>query len=275
MSESGIHMRETTMRRTRQIVRIDEEKCTGCGDCVTACAEGAIEITDGKARLISEIYCDGLGACLDCPEGAISMEEREAEAFDEEAVKRHLAEQWAQGGEARSPAGHGCASVGPGAAHACPSSQAVAFGELAPGPSEAANVPGALGEPAVPHWPLKLGLVPPGAPFLQDVDMVLIADCTAFAYPDLYRQHLGGRALAIGCPKFDDYGAALERLTAILQSSEIRSLTVVNMEVPCCFGYWRLAQQALEASGKTIPLKQIVVGIRGEVVEEEVMGIEG
>lgn len=226
---------------TRQIIRIDEEKCTGCGECLTACAEGALAIVDGKARLISEVYCDGLGACLGhCPEGALAIEEREAEDFDEEAVRDHLAAQW----------------VG---SSGCPSAQVLEFG----GRGVLAEAAGA-GLP-LGHWPIKLRLVSPDAPFLQGADAMLVADCVGFAWRDLHREVTPEKAVLIGCPKFDEYGFALNRLTEILRHAEVRSLTVVHMEVPCCAGYWRLAGEARVASGQEVPLRQVIVGIHGQV----------
>lgn len=243
---------------SRQIIEIDEEKCTGCGDCVTACAEGAIQIIDGKAKLVREIYCDGLGACLgDCPEGALTIVEREAEEFDEEAVRDHLASLWVQG------------EGTPGAAKmeiptTCPSAQVLEFedrGERVASEDGGATSAGhGLG-----HWPIKLRLVPPGAPFLENADLMLIADCVGFAWGDLRRQLSAESAVLIGCPKFDEYDAALGKLSDIVRDSKVRSVTVVHMEVPCCAGYWNLAREAHAAAGKEIPLKQVVIGMRGEV----------
>jgi len=242
---------------SRQIIEIDEEKCTGCGDCVTACAEGAIQIIDGKAKLVSEIYCDGLGACLgDCPEGALTIVEREAEEFDEEAVRDHLASLWTQGGGT------------PGAAQmeipaTCPSAQVL---ELEDGGGAVPETGGATSAgPVLSHWPIKLRLVPPGAPFLENADLMLIADCVGFAWGDLRRQLSAESAVLIGCPKFDEFDASLGKLSDIVRNSKVRSMTVVHMEVPCCAGYWHLAQEAHAASGKDVPLKQVVVGMRGEV----------
>ena len=247
----------------RPVIEIDEDKCTGCGECVVACAEGAIEIIDGKARLVSEVYCDGLGACLgECPEGALILKEREAEDFDEEAVQERLANLWSRGESTgilqiqeekhrEAPAG-------------CPSAQMMAFKRAAPSGAEEAGPVGSVG-----HWPLKLRLVPPEAPFLQNAEVMLVADCVPFVWTGLHRQLASEGAVLIGCPKFDDYGFALERLTGILRDSQVRSLTVVHMEVPCCTGYWRLAQEACVAAGSTIPLRQVIIGVRGEVKQAE------
>ena len=247
----------------RPIVRIDEEKCTGCGECIPSCAEGAIQLVDGKAKLLGELYCDGLGACLgECPEGAIQIEEREADAFDEEAVQEHLASLWAQGqagGAAVATAAAGPSACPTPGATTCPSAQLL---QISGGPS---TMPSGGDGPALSHWPIKLRLVPPGAPFLEDADLMLVADCVPFASASLYRQYGPDSAVLIGCPKFDDYEFALDRLTAILRASQVRSLTVVHMEVPCCSGYWRLGQEALAAAGKAIPLDQVIIGIEGGV----------
>ena len=236
----------------RDIVRIDEEKCNGCGLCVPACAEGAIKIIDGKAKLIADNLCDGLGACLGhCPQDAIIVEKRNAAAFDEAAVEAHL------GGPAPAAADH----PGHPPAGGCPSAQ---VRHLAPsaaaGSSEAAPRRSELRQ-----WPVQMHLVPPSAPFLQDADLVLAADCAPFAYADFHRDLLQGKALLIGCPKLDDGQAYLDKLTAILRQNRVRSLTVVHMEVPCCSGLIAIARRALEASGAATPLATVKVTIGGEL----------
>ena len=253
------------MRAARQIVHIDEEKCTGCGDCIISCAEGAIKIIDGKAKLIGENLCDGLGACLGiCPEDAITVEEREADAFDEEAVKEHLAESWIQGGHGSCPSQQAGSLSVPAQ---CPSSQLLQLGDSQPSPVSPQAAPPSSA--ALPHWPIKLNLVPPGAPFLNGKDLVLMADCVAFASPEAHGRYIPQGAVLIGCPKFDQPDFAQTRLTEILRDSGVRSLTVVHMEVPCCSGYWFLSQRAIEASGADIPLHQVVVGVRGEIQQAE------
>ena len=235
----------------RDIVRIDEEKCNGCGLCVPACAEGAIRIIDGKAKLIADNLCDGLGACLGhCPQDAIIVEKRRAAAFDETAVEKHLA------ASGHSPASHPAPATG-----GCPSAQ---VRQLAPATtSGAATVPARSSE--LRQWPVQMHLVPPTAPFLQDSELVLAADCAPFAYADFHRDLLPGKALLIGCPKLDDGQAYLDKLTAILRQNQVRSLTVVHMEVPCCSGLIALARRALEASGSTTPLQTVKVTIGGEL----------
>lgn len=256
------------MGRRRKVIRIDESKCDGCGQCVLACAEGAIAIIDGKARLVSETYCDGLGACLaECPQGALTVEEREAEAFDEAAVREHL-ERLRQ---PHAPAPYHPAHPGPGApphAHGggCPGAAVRDFRSAAA--SSPCCAPATTNAPtsALGHWPVQLHLVPPRAPFLQGADLLLAADCTAFAVGDFHERFLGDHALVIACPKLDDTGPYLEKLTRILAENGIRSLHVVQMEVPCCFGLERLARRALAAAGKPIPLQVTTVGIRGDLL---------
>jgi Fe-S-cluster-containing hydrogenase component 2 len=226
------------------IVRIDEAKCTGCGQCAGACAEGAIRIVNGKAQLISESYCDGLGACLgECPEDAISIEERDADEFDEKAVQAAR----------RSPA-----------PHACPGS---ALRELKPGGAPETDSAAPAAESELRHWPVQLKLVSPSAPFLKGADLLLAADCVPFALADFHRQFLRGRSVVIGCPKLDDPALYVEKLTEIFKSSGIRSLTVLHMEVPCCFGLKRIAETALEASGSRIPMRDVTVSLEGRVIK--------
>lgn len=250
----------------REIVKIDEEKCDGCGLCVPACAEGAIQIIDGKARLIADNLCDGLGACLGhCPKDAIIVEKRAAEEFDEEAVEEHLK---STGRESATPAAlahGGCPSAQvqsfepPAHSGGCPSARLMRFDKPAAPAEEVSARPSELRQ-----WPVQMHLVPPSAPFLRDADLLLAADCVPFAYADFHRDFLQGRALLIGCPKLDDGQAYLQKLTAILSQNDIRSLTVLHMEVPCCSGLIMLARQAIAASGKNVPLETVRIGIQGE-----------
>jgi Pyruvate/2-oxoacid:ferredoxin oxidoreductase delta subunit len=253
----------------REIVKIDEEKCTGCGLCVPACAEGAIQIINGKAKLISDNLCDGLGACLgDCPEDAITIEHRDADEFDEEAVEEHLAQL-----APPEPSGCGCQSAevkvapvvhhgGHGGGHGggCPSARLKSFEAKPAGDEEAGSRQSQLRQ-----WPVQLHLVPPTAPFLQGADVMLAADCVPFAYADFHKDFLKGKALLIACPKLDNTAPYIEKLTAMIQQSQIRSLTVAHMEVPCCSGLIQLARQAIAASGIEVPFKTINFGIQGNL----------
>lgn len=248
----------------RDIIKIDEEKCDGCGRCVTACAEGAIEIIDGKARLVSETYCDGLGACIgDCPQGALTIESREADVFDEEAVEQHLTSGTARKVSQNSPSKPGkqaCAFTCPGSASQVLQDRGSALSAAA---SEGAAAPTAqLGQ-----WPVQLHLVPVNAPYFQDADLLICADCVPFAFADFHRKFLRGRALVVGCPKLDEVEAYRLKLTDIFRQNDIRMVEVARMEVPCCFGLVQLVQTALKDSGKSIPLVLTKVGIRGEILE--------
>jgi len=240
-----------TATTRRKIVRIDEEKCTGCGVCIPACAEGALQIIDGKARLVDDRFCDGLGACLgECPEGAITVEEREAEEFDEELVKEHFS----RSRETEEPCG-------------CPSADVTTFTQATgtrPAAGGRAKEPSMLG-----HWPVQLALVPRKAPFLREADLVLAADCVPFAFAGFHREFLVGRALLVACPKLDDFQAHQQRLTDILRESGVRSVTVVHMEVPCCSGLVHMVRQAIRASRRDIPLTEVTIGIRGEILNTD------
>lgn len=279
----------------RKIVHIDESKCDGCGECVPSCAEGAIQIIAGKARLVSDVYCDGLGACLgQCPQGAITVIKREAEQFDEAAAHDHV-RRLAAPAVAATPAAAPpaaaltaapakCPSAGsaPRAAHGgCPGSAVRSLGPAA-GPRALPTLPqhpmirslaetdSASGEtPPLANWPIQLHLVPPEAPFLHEADLLLVADCAAFAFAGFHQEVLKRRPLVIGCPKLDDGQAYVEKLAAMIRASKIRSITVVRMEVPCCMGLVRIAGLARQAAGSDLPLEEIVISIRGQILESK------
>ena len=229
----------------RKIVRIDPDKCNGCGDCVPSCAEGAIQIINGKAVLAADNLCDGLGACLgECPMDAITIEEREADEFDEAAVEQHLA---AQGKPA--PAGHHHAPAAPApAAHhhggGCPGSRAMSFER----PQETSSAPAASRQSQLGQWPVQLTLVSPTAPYFQGADLLITADCVPFAYAGYHEEFLKGKALVVGCPKLDDNQFYLQKLTDLFRTADIKSITVARMEVPCCGGIAMVARQALVAA---------------------------
>lgn len=240
----------------RQIILIDPEKCDGCGLCVPSCAEGAIEIVDGKARLVADRYCDGLGACLgECPQGALTIEEREAEEFVGPvpgAAEAHV---------------HGAATpVMPAATppaqepFVCPGSLMQQF--------QPAAAPGAAPS-ALSHWPIKLRLVQPKAPFFKDAALLVAADCAPFAAGDFHARYLQGRALVCGCPKFDELEEQAARLTAILKENDLQEIVIVNMEVPCCFGLVQIVRQALAAAGKSLPVTITTLGAAGQVVQQQ------
>ena len=233
------------MKVFRKIIEIDEELCDGCGQCVPGCAEGAIDIVDGKARLVSESYCDGLGACLgECPNGAIRIVEREAEDFDEEAVEAYLKEKE-----------HPKEKVGVPLACGCPSTHAQKF------------IPDS--STTLSHWPVQINLVPPNASFLKGAHILIAADCTPFAYSNFHRDFLKGKVVMVGCPKFDDIEDYILKFTEIFKAAEIKSITSLIMEVPCCSGLPNIIKRALNAAGKHIPMEEIVISTRGEILKKE------
>jgi len=230
----------------RNIVQIDEELCNGCGQCIPNCAEGALQIVDGKARIVKEMYCDGLGACLGhCPEDAITIIEREADPFDEEAVHAHLAGQEAHQATQETLA---CG---------CPSTVVQNLEATVPAPT--------IGGSALRQWPVQLNLVPLEAPFFDDADLLVMADCVPVAYPNLHASLLPGRTVVIGCPKFDDARGYAEKLGEILKRNDVRSVTIAHMEVPCCSGLNWVVEKAVAASGKQIPVRRHVITVRGEM----------
>ncbi len=256
---------------TRKVIKIDEELCNGCGECVPSCAEGAIQIIDGKARLVSDTYCDGLGACLgECPMDAISFEEREAEEFDIQAVEQHLTSMGRSleehNARQAAHAGGGCPSSG-GGGGGCPSARTFDFSDVEEDEDQS-DTPKLRS--ALRQWPVKLRLVSPSAPYFKGADLVLAANCTAFAYASMHPDFMKGKALAIGCPKFDDVDIYKEKLKAIITEGGIKSITVLHMEVPCCLGLLFAAKQAVEESGATIPLDSVVISIRGETKEPSI-----
>jgi Fe-S-cluster-containing hydrogenase component 2 len=238
----------------RNIVNIDEEKCNGCGLCAIACAEGAIQIVEGKAKLVSEIYCDGLGACIGhCPVDAITIEQRDADDFDEEATKAHLAQQE----QAKAPTN----SVCPGVA----AQQLRQKGDSAP-QTAAAKAPSQLGQ-----WPVQLKLVSPHAPYFADADLLLVADCVAFAMGDFHSRFLKGRSIAVGCPKLDDVQFYIEKLAAILQANKLNSLSVIHMEVPCCHGLTHIARQAIARNKIEMDFEDVTIDLHGNVSQTQMV----
>ena len=245
------------MEVTRRIVEIDGELCDGCGQCVPACAEGAIEVVDGRARLVAEKYCDGLGACLgECPNGAITVLEREAEEFDEEAVGAYLHSKAGQGSPEEAIMACGC-----------PSSQIEALGP--PASCQEANAPGV--DPSVlsalSHWPVQIRLVPPTAPFLKGAHLLVAADCTPVAYPNFHQDLLQGKVVMMGCPKFDDVQDYIQKFADIFSNATIRGVTVVMMEVPCCSALPVIVKRGMELAGRQIPLEEIVISRSGEILK--------
>lgn len=236
----------TSATRVRKIVHIDEDKCNGCGECVPSCAEGAIQVIHGKARLLADNLCDGLGACLGtCPQDAILIEERPAEAFDEQAVEAHKQQ---EAEKAPLPCG-------------CPGTMARIL--ETPGEAPAAAPAGGTRPSRLGNFPVQLTLVPPTGPMWQGADVLIAADCVAFAAPDFHEGLLAGKTLAVACPKLDDTGPYVEKLTGIFANNDIQSITVARMDVPCCMGLVHVVQTALAASGKEIPFHDVVVNVDG------------
>lgn len=226
----------------RKIIKIDEEKCNGCGACVSACHEGAIGLVDGKAKLMRDDYCDGLGDCLpSCPTGAISFEQREAADYNEKAVMENRLKK------------HGIANHG-----GCPGSK---LGRIMHGHGSHTDI---KAESCLSQWPVQIKLVPVNAPYFDGADLLIAADCTAFAYGNFHNDFIKDKITLIGCPKLDsvDYS---EKLTAILAVNDIKSVTVVRMEVPCCSGIQTAVQKALDASGKNVPLNVTVISTDGKI----------
>lgn len=281
----------------RSIIKIDEKKCNGCGRCIPNCPEGALQIIDGKVRLISDLFCDGLGACIGhCPEGAITIEEREAEEYDErrvmgnivrqgkkvikahlEHLKEHGQEEYLKQArdflkekgmalplEERAPAGH----KHPPGFSGCPGAKTIDFGEEQESAEKQKPVSKVTSQ--LRQWPIQLHLISPTAPYYQGRDVLLVADCVAYALGGFHSDYLKGKSLAIACPKLDEgQEIYVEKIKSWLEDAGINSLTVLIMEVPCCRGLLNLAQQALEQSKRKVPLKYIVVSLRGEILPEE------
>jgi len=277
----------------RNIINIDQKKCTGCGLCIPGCPEGAIQLIDGKARLVSDLICDGLGACLGhCPEGAITIEEREAGPYNENKVMENIVPQGVNTIKAHlqhlqdhgqtdyynqaldylrqhhiAIAGHDEPRNQDTASHSgCPGLRSVSFAER-PGSEKET---GGSRPSQLTTWPVQMHLISPNAPHFRNADLLLAADCVAFSVGDFHKDYLRGKVLAIACPKLDDgQQVYLEKLVALLEQAEVNTITVMMMQVPCCSGLLRLAQQAMELSARKVPVKAIVIGIHGEKLREE------
>jgi NAD-dependent dihydropyrimidine dehydrogenase PreA subunit len=277
----------------RKIITIDETICNGCGDCMPNCPEGALKMIDGKARLISDLFCDGLGACIGhCPVGAITIEEREAESYDEKRVMANVVKQGTNTVIAHLDhlKSHGekeflaqaldfikendyhlditpwaLKEKPPAAFHGCPGSRVMEFGTKSEEPDTSGTA-----DPVseLRQWPIQLTLIPPNAPYLRNADLVIAADCVPFAYANFHKKFLKGKALAQFCPKLDqNIDEYIEKLSVIFRENSLRSVTVVHMTVPCCFGTGNIVKEAMERSGKDIPVEDVTVSIQGELVD--------
>jgi len=233
----------------RLMIQIDEESCTGCGNCVPRCAEGALQIIDGKAKLVSETYCDGLGACLgECPEGALSLNEVETVEFDEMAVMEHMKKTKLASEEV-----------------SCVGFESLTYGTNTPTSENRRVVPTSNQTSQLGHWPVKLKLISTQHPSLDNSSLLVIADCAALAYPALHADFIKGKTPIIVCPKFEDYQINLKKLTEIFAINSIQDVSVLHMEVPCCHGLSRLVAQAILNSSKDIPLRNYEIGVKGNL----------
>lgn len=276
----------------RKIIKIDETKCNGCGQCIPNCPEGAIQIIDNKARLISDLFCDGLGACIGyCPQGAITIEERQAQEYDEKKVMANIAKQGENVIKAHLEhlLGHNqraylkealdflkekkiniSLAATPPATHktnvhsnACPGSRMIDF-RRGQEPSLKTKKDFSKTESELKTWPIQMMLVPSVAPYLQDADLLIAADCVPFAYSDFHTDLLKDKVLLVGCPKLDNTEVYEEKLSQIIENNNIKSITYAHMEVPCCFGLVGPVESAISKSKRKIPFKEVIIGIRGE-----------
>jgi len=249
------------MQTKRKIIEIDEELCDGCGQCVIACAEGALRIIDGKARVISDNLCDGIGACIgDCPQGALKIVEREAEEFDPEAVEEHLSQLEAEAGPNEAARASACG---------CPSAQIQSFASFASDGAGRKSAPAEnAAESRLSHWPVQIRLVPADASFLKGADLLVLADCVAVAYPALHAELLEGRAVMMGCPKFDDVESYAAKFADVIRQAGLNSITVVTMEVPCCSSLPGVVKKGMNAAGREVPYREMVISQRGGILSD-------
>ncbi len=276
----------------RKIIKIDEEKCNGCGVCIPNCPEGALQIIDGKARLISDIFCDGLGACIGhCPQGAITTEERDAEEYDEKKVMKNIARAGKNTiiAHLKHLKDHGetgylkealefleereievdfneKTDIHSFQPQGCPGSKTMDFSDEKINEIEESGTRTSQ----LRQWPVQFHLIPPNAPYFQGKDVLLVADCVGYSLGDFHKDYLKDRSLAIACPKLDsNLDVYLSKLTSMIDDAKINTLTVITMEVPCCSGLLGLAKKAMENASRKIPVKSIVVSIKGEILKEE------
>ena len=250
------------MKQVRKIIKIDEELCDGCGLCVPDCAEGSLEIIDGKAKLVADKLCDGLGACLGaCPTGALKIIEREADEFDEEAVEKYLAAKEKAKTAPQAQMDCGCAST-----------HIKTFEVPVPSPCASANKPapmpiGQATDSLLTHWPIQIRLIPPHAPFLKGADILVAADCTAVSVAGFQEKYLGGKVVMMGCPKFDDAQTYVDRFAEIIDTCDLKSITILIMEVPCCAAMNVIIKRAIDKASKSVPVEQVTISTRGQELE--------
>ncbi len=252
----------------RKIIKIDEDLCNGCGNCIPACPEQALQIVETpkgpKARIVKEIYCDGLGVCLgNCPTDALTLVEEDAEPYDEEAtvarikdmLEKHVMHQKEQSSETQQHAHADSEGT-----HVCPGAAVVQWDEKKESQGKRARASSELRQ-----WPVQIHLVPPTAPYLRNADIVVIADCVPFAYANVHEDFLKGRTVLVGCPKFDDAEAYVEKIAQIIEHAQPKSIRVVRMEVPCCSGLTHIVEEAKKRADSSIPVEEVTVGIKGEI----------
>jgi len=248
----------------RNIIKIDEDLCTGCGNCIVDCAEAALEIIDGKAKVVNDFFCDGLGACIQgCPEGALEIIEREAAEFDEEAVEKRLeslkSKEQVELEQVKQIVAEHSTQCG------CPSSQTMVFDE-----PEALNETTGKISSTLRQWPVQMHLINPNAPYYQGADVLISADCVAYSYGDFHREFLKSKSIAIACPKLDQGKEVyIEKIKSLIDDAKINTLTVAIMEVPCCSGLLALAQEGAKRATRKVPIKYVVIGTRGDLLKEE------
>ena len=256
------------MKEVRNIIQIDEELCDGCGQCVPDCAEGSLKIIDGKAKLIADKLCDGLGACLgSCPTGALRVIQREADEFDEEAVELYLEDEKNKT-VARQPTTMDCG---------CASTHIQSFPQATTNSGsscQSANLPtqhaaATIAGSALSHWPVQIRLIPAKAPFLQNANLLVAADCTAVAARNFQEKYLDGKTVMMGCPKFDDAESYIEKFAEIINNCHLKSLTILIMEVPCCSAMNVIIKKAIEKAGQVVPVEQITISTRGEEISRK------
>jgi len=259
------------MKAKRSIIKIDEALCDGCGACAKGCHEGALQMIDGKARIVSELYCDGLGACIgDCPVGAITIEEREAEPYNENAVMKRIVPK----GEAtilahlRHLKEHGeTRYLNVGIDYLRKNDIGVNINKLVENDTEKKQI---ISESQLTHWPVQLHLLNPQAGFLQGADVIIAADCTAYAFADFHNRFLRNNKLAIACPKLDSNKEVyVSKIAEMIDMAQINTITVVIMEVPCCGGLLQLVKMAVTQASRKVPIKKVVIGVQGDIIEEE------
>lgn len=258
----------------RKIINIDEELCTGCGDCVPSCPEQALQIVETplgpKARLVKEFFCDGLGACLgSCPTGALTVTEEEVEPYDEEATVARIKEKAPQMLEThlKHIKEHGAELVrqdkpqAPKGECGCPSAKVMAWKD-----KDESSGPVIRSRSELRQWPVQIYLVPPHAPYLKNADLVIIADCVPFSYANMHQDFIKDKVVLVGCPKFDDAEGYVEKISQIIKTADPKSITVVHMEVPCCSGLVNIVQQSIKQTGSKVPFSDITISIKGEIL---------